>query len=236
MIKIDLKSFVKYLSSLILLSLTFSASAQNDEQKDYLELNAEPTVWHIGTFYSQKINLTMYFWHDLAGEDITGNDLGDTRMRREFRHPVRTFNNKLPVGDHHLKPMSMSFEGKKYTSNSLAVKVLPRINKFRGTKAYFAAKESTAGTSNQLVIYEYRDKKDELHDYDFAEQEQYKIWPHGGSTFERKDTNGEKVWVKMRYYTVDFKQAGNITVSSKHLKQEAQEQQFSVMMKVAKAK
>lgn len=184
--------------------------SETDGVQNELVLRAQPQVWHQND--RQNIQLIMRYWGELEGEKLTDEDWASTNTVKEFRHQVRTIQNELQEGEHVIGPFRLGFQGEMYESNSLAVKVIPLVDSFRGIRAYFPVKSSVVGEGIQLVVYEYREREHEMHNLELEESNLYRTFSHGGYTGLKKDADGGDVWVQMRYFTLVPRSVGKLEI------------------------
>lgn len=225
---------MKYLFVLccVLLSASEPKAADTD-LKNELVLRARPPVWHFDkSGISQQIELTMRYWGDIKGENFGFEEWGDSKIVKEFHYKLRNFENKLPEGRHTLGPLELNFAGKDYVSNQLEVQVLPPIDSFRGTRAYIIPSECVTDDRVGLVIYQYRKRERELYDLDFRPDIPFKVFGHGGNTSSTTDSNGDKLWYRMRYFTLIFPKAGNYTITEDLLQDSPRNLTFSASITV----
>ena len=213
----------KHQFMLVLATVLFAQMAwsEDDEIKNELVLSARPTVWHVGD--QQSIWLTMRYWGEIKGENLTGKDLGGVKLVKEFHHQVRAFENGLGAGEHVIGPMHINFQGEDYESNSLAVRVIPKVDSYRGVRCFFPKSSGPLGEGVQLVVYEYRDKNSEMHLLELKESPEYEVYPHGGSSVQSEDSEGQPLSLQMNYFTIVPRKKGEITITSTSFKGMADE-------------
>ncbi|MEO0413802.1 MAG: hypothetical protein AAF226_02480 [Verrucomicrobiota bacterium] len=227
---------MKQLLAVLLIAIGFHVEGQESRFKNELVLSATPPVWHIdekGFFGFQDIDLTMRYWGEIKGENFGFEEWGESKIVKEFRYNIRSLGNTVPLGKHTLGPVELDFAGENYVSNTIQVQVLPPIDSFRGARSHIIPDSCEVGDRVSLVIFQYRKHEKELYDINFRQTGlPFQIYHHGGNSRQLTDSKGDKLWYRMRHYTLVFHTPRSYTISEEHLEKPHKKLTFSETIEV----